>query len=209
MRISGLIVIGITGFAFSGCSQISSVFKKKPHYHDATGQAVYVNEDTSLRQTPEQGYQFADQSYDVTIYDRASLNSTDYQYSGGSEYIYANTDSNLSKYANYDVELYSSGGGYNNLGYSDPRDTEFVKLNGESDLADWRNCETLNRGYLLASEYDFGLNPDFEVCMRNKGYVLGTEYGPSSKPSLNAMSAKLRGGYSQTSFYSSSSGFYR
>lgn len=191
MRILGLMAIGLTGFAFSGCSQISSAFKKKPHYHTASGETIYTDTDASLRSTPDQGYQFAE------------------QYAGDTEYVYANGHSDISPYAFYDVELYASQPSYVAPAYSDPRDAEFVKLNGESEIADWQNCETLNRGYLLASEYDFSLNPGFEVCMRNKGYVLGTEYGQSSKPALNAQSARLRSATPYSSHGSTYSGYFR
>ena len=82
----------------------------------------------------------------------------------------------------------------------DPRQAEFVRLNGESEAADWQNCETRNRGYLFISEYDFMLNPEFEVCMRNKGYVLTTEYNPGTKQTLSAQTAGLRGMFPQTTF---------
>jgi len=70
--------------------------------------------------------------------------------------------------------------------YRDPRDAGFVKLNGKSEAIDWRNCETLSRGYLFISEDDFRLDPEFEVCMRNKGYVLSTESGPTTNEVLTA-----------------------
>lgn len=170
MRTLGLVLIAATGLGLSGCSQISSIFgKKKPHYHTADGSPVYLND--TLRTTPQQTYEFADQSYDVDVYNGAS------------------------QYAGYGVELYNSQPSYVTAAFADPRDTEFVKLNGKSDVSDWRNCETTNRGYLFMSEYDFRLDAGFEVCMRNKGYVLTTESGPTSKQILTAQTAGLRGVY--------------
>jgi len=169
MRTLGLVLIAVTGLGLSGCSQISSVFKKKPHYHMADGTTVYVDE--TLRSTPQQTYQFAEQSYDVDVYDGAS------QYAGRS------------------VELYNTQPNYAPVTYTDPRDSGFVSLNGTSEATDWRNCETRHRGYLYISEYDFRLDPDFEVCMRNKGYVLTSESGPTSKQVLTAQTAGLRGVY--------------
>jgi len=186
MRTIGLIAIAITGLGLSGCSQVSSIFKKKPHYHTGDGTAVYTDNASTLRTTPQQAYQFADQSYDVDIYDSSSQYSTGYTTTNAS---YTTT----SQYAGYGVELYGRPSSYSVAAVSDPRDAEFVMLNGESNIADWQNCETQHRGYLYASEYDFRLNPGFEVCMRNKGYVLTTEYGASSKQALNAQSARLRG----------------
>jgi len=178
MRTVGLVVIAITGLGLSGCSQISGLFgKKKPHYHAADGTAIYVDE--TLRTTPQQTYQFADQTYDVDVYNGAS------------------------RYAGYSVELYNNPSLYAPAAYRDPRDAGFVKLNGKSEAIDWRNCEMLSHGYLFISEYDFRLDPEFEVCMRNKGYVLSTESGPTTNEVLTAQSAGLRGVYQPT--YSSPS----
>jgi len=154
MRTLGLVVIAITGLGLSGCSQVSSIFgKKKPHYHTSDGTAVFVDE--SLRTTPQQTYQFPNQSYDVDVYDGRS------------------------QYAGYAVELYNSQPAYVPPAFSDPRDSGFVKLNGESEALDWQNCETIHRGYLYISEYDFRLDPDFEVCMRNKGNGRSSRTNPT------------------------------
>lgn len=186
MRTIGLVAIAITGLGLSGCSQVSSVFKKKPHYHTNDGTVVYTDSQANLRTSPQQSYQFADNSQNVaTYYDTSS------------------------QYAGYGVELYQSQPAYSAAAYSDPRQAEFVMLNGESNIADWQNCETLHRGYLYASEYDFSLNPGFEVCMRNKGYVLTTEYGAGSKQTLNAQTARLRGPVQYNQPSSSYPGYFR
>ena len=187
MRILGLIAVGLAGLSLSACSQISSIFKKKPHYHTADGTTVYTGETESLRTTPAQTYQFPDQNSG---------------YTGGTEYVYASPASIDFGYFGRNVELFNAPTRQITRAYSDPRDAEFVSLNGESKIEDWRNCEVLNRGYLWISEYDFSLHPGFEVCMRNKGYVLVSEYGSSAKPTLSAQSARLRSGYSSTSSYS-------
>jgi len=180
MRTLGLVVIAITGLGLSGCSQGSNIFgKKNPHYHTADGTAVYV--DDTLRTTPQQTYEFADQSYDVDVYDGATQYNTAPQYGS------------TSQYAGYSVELYNTQAAYVAPPFADPRDTEFVKL----------------RGYLYASEYDFRLDPDFEVCMRNKGYVMTTESGPTSKQILSARTAGLRGVYQAQPSTSSYSGYFR
>ena len=187
MRALGLVFVAGTALSLSACSQVSNIFSKpKPHYHAADGTPVFVDE--TLRTAPQQTYEFADQSYNVDVHDGAS------------------------QYAGYSVELYNTQPTYVAPAFADPRDSEFVKLNGESDVLDWQNCETLHRGYLYISEYDFSLDPDFEVCMRNKGYVLTTESGPTSKQILSARTAGLRGvyqpstaSYSHTSTYSNSS----
>lgn len=180
MRTRTLAVMALLGLGLSGCSLWT-----KSDSSDAS-----AHSDTNLRSTPQQAYQFDAQAYDVEIYDSAS------QYAG------------YSQYSGYIVELYDTAPNYSPVTYSDPRETEFVMLNGDSEPTDWRNCETINRGYLFISEYDYGLNPGFEVCMRNKGYVLSTEYGPLSKQSLSARTVGLRGGFRQASVSSGYPSFY-
>ena len=182
MRTLGLVIVAVTGLGLSGCSQVSSLFKKKPHYHLADGTTVYVDE--TLRNAPQQSYEFAEQTYNVDVYNGAS------------------------RYSGYAVELYNKPAPVQVV-YTDPRTAGFVKLNGKSELLDWQNCETIHRGYLYISESDFRLDPDFEVCMRNKGYVLTTEAGPTSKQVLSAQTAGLRGVYqSSTSTSTYTSGTY-
>jgi len=194
MRNLGLAIIAATAFGLGGCSQNSNLFgKKKPHYHTADGTTIYTEATTSTAATTvatsQTSYDYADQSYNVDTY-----NSGSYYSNGGSQY---------SPYTGYNVELYGSQPSYYGaVSYTDPRDVEFVKLNGKSQTADWQNCETLNRGYLFISKYDFSLNPDFEVCMRNKGYVTTTEYGPNSKQKLSAQTSGLRGPIQSTTSYS-------
>ena len=183
MRTLEVAIIALTGLSLSACSQISNTFKKKPHYHTNDGTVVYTGSEASLRSSPVQSYEFAKQSYDVEIYDAASQYDT-------SPHYYDST----SQYAGYGVELYGSQTAYgHSFVQTDPREAEFVKLNGSSETMDWQNCETHHKGYLFLSEYDFSLNPGFEVCMRNKGYVLSSEAGPTSKQKLSAKTAGLRG----------------
>jgi len=199
MRAIGLVAIAITGLGLSGCSQISNAFKKKPHYHTDDGTVVYTGAENSLRTAPQQSYAFAEQSYDVDIYDSAS------QYSA---HTTAPEYTSISQYAGYEVELYGNQSNYSVSAFTDPRDAEFVSLNGEAEATDWRHCEAINRGYLFISEYDFSLNPGFEVCMRNKGYVLSSEYFAGSKQTLTAQSAGLRGVYPNPTFRTAPSRFY-
>lgn len=198
MRTIGFVAIAVMGLGMTGCSQISNVFKKKPHYHLDDGTTVYTGAEVSLRTTPQQSYQFSEgasqenygqENYDVEIYDASSQYAAT-QYTNSQ---YTSPQYGVSPYAGFGVELFKSQPAYGVSAYTDPREAEFVSLNGESNIADWQNCETQHRGYLFASEYDFSLNPSFEVCMRNKGYVLTSEYGPSSKQILNAQTARLRG----------------
>ena len=115
----------------------------------------------------------------------------------------------ISPFAGYEVELFDSGAvEFDNTvqyvveiydtypdnratTYTNSRNVEFGKLNGYPNPADWRNCESSNSGYLLLDENDLQLNPNFEVCMRNKGYILSTEYNAFSHPTLSAKSVEL------------------
>ncbi len=188
MRIRTLAVVALMGFGLSGCS----LWTKS----DKTAQTQTTQADANLRTTPQQAYDFDGQAYDVNIHNSAS-NYTSYSQSA----VY-------SQYAGYQVELYNTGPSYSAVAFTDPRLSEFVKLNGESETADWQNCETRSRGYLFMSEYDFMLDPGFEVCMRNKGYVLTTEYGAGSKRTLNAQTAGLRGSFTQSTPSSSYPAFF-
>ena len=85
----------------------------------------------------------------------------------------------------------------------DPREAAFVKLNGDSESTDWRYCEITSRGYLFLSDHDLRLHPNFEVCMRNKGYVMTSELGSYSTDALTAQNSGLRG-YAQAQINSSS-----
>ena len=174
MRISTLAVVALIGFGLSGCS----LWTKS----DKSAKTKSVHANTNLRTTPQQAYDFDGQAYDVDIHNSAS-NYTGY-----------------SKFTGYKVDLFDTRSSYAKPSFMDPRQAEFVRLNGESEAADWQNCETRNRGYLFISEYDFMLNPEFEVCMRNKGYVLTTEYNPGTKQTLSAQTAGLRGMFPQTTF---------
>lgn len=71
------------------------------------------------------------------------------------------------------------------MGPADPRDTAFLKLNGQSKASDWTSCET-SRGYILAVDEKLYLDPGFEVCMRNKGYVMAHEISDAEGTILTA-----------------------
>lgn len=137
---------------------------------------------TTVRTTPTQDYSFGDDTFEVELYE-APVN-----------------------YAGYEVVLYTPVSNYLSEPV-DPRDAAFVKLNGHSEVADWRNCETRHRGYLFMSEYDFTLDPNFEVCMRNKGYVLSAEAGGYGSNPISAQTAGLRG-YSASTYPTTSSYSY-
>jgi len=127
--------------------------------------------------TPGQPYRFGDDEMFTT-----TVNG-----SGKAGEFYQNT-------TEYDVVFYDQPAGLRRTAasytpVSDPRDVAFISLNGETRPADWQNCERTHRGYLYASDSILRLSPMFEVCMRNKGYVLTTELGVSSSQGLTAASA--------------------
>ena len=181
-----LAILAASALVLSGCSQISGTSQEDANHSTVT-------EVETLRSAPEASYGFG--------------HST----SGGHYY-----GTSSSAYAGYDVELYNMSSQSYYYGdttvshpsvlsasYSDPREVAFVKLNGQSSSADWQNCETRHKGYLYLSEYDFRLEPNFEVCMRNKGYVMASEIGSYSTQALTAKNSGLRG-YAQSYSYSNS-----
>jgi len=115
-----------------------------------------------LRDAPEQAYAFGETEYEVEIF----------------EPVETQTDFIEFDVVLYDTSALRTGPAASYAVLEDPRDAAFIKLNGESRDSDWLNCEIQHRGYLFITEGDFRLDPNFEVCMRNKGYVLSTEAGP-------------------------------
>jgi len=186
-----LAVLVVSAFGLSGCSQISSLWKGK-------SKTTTTAEVETLRHTPEPSYEFGETTYVADTY------------------VTPSTSYSSSSYAGYEVELYNTSSPQYYYGdpsvshpsglsasYANPREAAFVKLNGDANSADWQNCETRHKGYLLLSEYDLRLEPNFEVCMRNKGYVLTTELGSYSSQPLTAQNSGLRG-YAQSYRYSGS-----
>ncbi len=54
-------------------------------------------------------------------------------------------------------------------------DLSYVKLSGRISADDWQDCEAQAGGYILADNAGFRLRPDFDYCMRAKGYVPESE----------------------------------
>ena len=155
MNKSIIAVLALSTVAISGCSQISSIFKGYTHTEPQA-------EASTIHQTQVPDHGFTTVETEIVTFDD-SHRTTSYQ-----------------PYTGYDVELYNYSGAQNSQSYyygadtdtvpslryattSNPRDVAFVKLNGESQSIDWRNCETLNRGYLFLSEYDLRLHPDLSL----------------------------------------------
>jgi len=49
-------------------------------------------------------------------------------------------------------------------------DIAFVKTDGPSHMVDWQGCEQSSGGTFITSAAGYRLNPDFENCMRSRGY---------------------------------------
>ncbi len=196
MRGLTLALTTCAALTLGGCSQISGWLagseNSNAHYH------TYENGvQQTIRTTPSQSYQFTDVDYTDTVYSNSTYSDVSYSGVGYDSDVY-DTHTSQTNFSGYDVVLYDGMHGSNTIHTPvDPREAEFVKLNGDSDDTDWRNCEIMSRGYLFMSEYDFMLDPDFEVCMRNKGYVLATEAGSYAVNPVSAKTAGLRSGFSQ------------
>lgn len=54
-------------------------------------------------------------------------------------------------------------------------DISFVKIGGGSDMADWQACESLAGGLFTMNATGYDILPEFEQCMRAKGYTTETE----------------------------------
>jgi len=188
MRIRTLTVIPLIGLGLCGCSHSQSTEKM----------ATIIHHNVSLKKASQQNYERDKPDVSLRpavgptqVANNQDLNQTPIQT--------LNQDLDVeifdipTRYAGYDVELFSAEQSDSTSAYSNPRLAEFVKLNGESEVADWQNCESQHHGYLFVSETDPKLAPGFEVCIRNRGYVLSTEFGPLSKPTLSAQSVSLRG----------------
>ena len=85
-----------------------------------------------------------------------------------------------------------------------PDQLAFVRLNGDTDVNDWRTCENLHRGYWRVDAAGGRINPDFEVCLRNKGYVRESElaiYGlQDSQPMRGSDVQARRDGYTASGY---------
>lgn len=89
-----------------------------------------------------------------------------------------------------------------------PESLSYVRLNGESRMSDWENCERLHNGYWRIDAAGGRIDPGFEVCMRNKGYVRESElalYGFDAGARIAGQSNQtLTGGYRSATYASGS-----
>lgn len=159
------LAVGLTLMVgLSGCAQITKTADAV--WGGTKSAANFVTKPVAklLRGSPDQDYVFVEEvptseNYEVVMYDAPQ--TVDYS---ASEYEVEIYDSSQLRPA--PVQTYQP---------VSPRDVAFVRLNGAAQMQDWRNCEMVHRGYLFADEANFRVNPEFEVCMRNKGYVMESE----------------------------------
>jgi len=154
------VVVGL-----SGCAQVSKTADKL--WGGTKSAAKFVSSPVTklLRGSPDQDYVFVEdayssENYEVELYE-TPLAMTANNFTGGDVELY-----DMPALRPAPVQTYAM---------SNPREVSFVRLNGNSEASDWRYCETMNKGYLFASQTEFRVNPEFEVCMRNKGYVMESE----------------------------------
>lgn len=55
--------------------------------------------------------------------------------------------------------------------YEELPDLSYVKLTGSPTAIDWKDCQAQAGGYIIADHTGFRVRPDFDYCMRVKGYV--------------------------------------
>lgn len=64
----------------------------------------------------------------------------------------------------------------------------YVRLDGATDMGDWRACETAVGGAFLVDASGVSLAPDFDACMRGRGYL------PEAEAARRLRSDVLAGG---------------
>ena len=47
----------------------------------------------------------------------------------------------------------------------------YVKLSGGTSISDWQSCQSEAGGYIQPAQNGFTIRPDFDYCMRVKGYI--------------------------------------
>ncbi len=55
------------------------------------------------------------------------------------------------------------------------QDISFVKIGGGSNMSDWTSCQQQSGSYYQMTKTSYRIDPNFENCMRGKGYKLESE----------------------------------
>lgn len=183
-----LSAILLMGASLSGCAQLTSVgdwiskpfrseLREAPKPDWEASTAATTTTNTSTR------YSSAPTGYSTTSYSAPSTIST-------------------GRYYGVDDAMT-----FEQVAVAPPESLSYVRLNGESRMSDWENCERLHNGYWRIDAAGGRIDPGFEVCMRNKGYVRESElamYGfGSSNRVAGRSSSTLTGGYGATTYSSS------
>lgn len=202
--IAKIAVIAVLGGSVSGCVQVTKVADGV--WGGTKSVAKFVSSPVrGLLRGPQ------DADYDFEASEHAASDMDVLIYGQDDSYVspefttttYADNSASTANYAGYDVELYnmpdlrSAPAQSYSTPMTDPRSAAFINLNGQTQQSDWRNCETMHKGYLFADEGEFRLNPKFEVCMRNKGYVMESEanqFGSYGGEAVRAPSPYVAGG---------------
>ena len=192
----------------SGCAQIGGAADAVWGGTKSVARFVYSPVKSLLRDAPEQDVRYVETNpyagADVTIYDPSAVQATvlpdTYAYSDGTAYTPAPQVGRIIDTPQRFRPAFSQGY-YATPAYEDATNEPlvarvaaadslaFVKLNGDSSMRDWQTCENLHMGYWLIDAAGGRIDPKFESCMRNKGYVLESElalYGLNGQTPVTA-----------------------
>lgn len=191
-QIISLAVLASLTLGLGACAELSSL-KRSVFKSDKKAEKTFHNADTrSLRGTPNQSFVFdGSQDYDIVIYDTAlsgtqtTRGNVHYYYSdhyyemerrlGNPSYVSSN---------NYSVEIFDTSQNYitptsyNSQSVSSVStanstpNISFVNNAGETNMADWVACEAKVGRYIVWQTSRYVVDPDFERCMRGKGYSI-------------------------------------
>ena len=173
-RATLLSIILAGGAALPGCAQIGSAADAAWSGTKSAARFVSRPFRGELRDAPEPTYQFANDA--DTLPDTVSYASGRAPHARSAE-AFAPTGASASRPAPYSTgNYYGTASDVSAVAtVAAPTELSYVRLNGQSSMQDWRNCEVMHRGYWLVDAAGGRINPDFEVCMRNKGYVRESE----------------------------------
>ncbi len=192
-----LTAIILAGASLSGCAQLSSV-----------GNWISQPFRGELRDAPKPDWEVAETTETVTEVQYVEAPAT---YTTSTTTTQTFTPSTSSIYYNATGPFYGVDepwGQTQRVAVAPPQSLSYVRLNGESRMSDWQACEALHNGYWRIDAAGGRIDPGFEVCMRNKGYVRESElamYGfdMSDRVVGGSMTARSAG-YSAGSFGSGS-----
>jgi len=196
-------VIAAITVSLSGCAQISKLGNNMwEHTQNAWGYtksaASFVASPVTklLRSTPEQVYVFEDstraQHMAKTAFAmdshpervrpvyRAQPQKLDYQSSAHQPKSYQvaqNVESSRIEYVAQTRAKQSRNTPY--IQQSTSRNISFVKMGGGSNMYDWLTCEAEAGGFVRVVQGGYLIEPEFESCMRGRGYKPESEVADS------------------------------